>query len=283
MSFSRSLSIGVAFKPMHFDAALADLAAVDFFEVHAENYLGAGGEPHRQLQALGDRRPLTIHGVGLSLGGHAAPDARHLQRLRQLLQRHPPRFFSEHLAWSSHGKAWVPDLLPLAYDDAAFLRVAAHIDAAQEALGRRLLIENPSTYLALGDPLAEVDFLAALHRHTGCGLLLDINNAVVSCHNHGADVQAYLDRFELDAVEQIHLAGHSRRRLDDGSELCIDDHGSALSAPVLALYARVLERAGPRPTLVEWDNDVPDWPVLVNEVARTRRAAVRALGLAVGA
>ena len=283
MSFSRSLAVGVAFKPAHFDAALADLPAVDFFEVHAENYLGAGGEPHRQLQALGEHRPLTIHGVGLSLGGFAAPDARHLQRLSLLLQRHPAQFFSEHLAWSGHGEAWVPDLLPLAYDDDAFIRVAAHIDAAQDALGMRLLLENPSTYLALGDPLAEVDFLTALHRHTGCGLLLDINNAVVSCHNHGADVHAYLDRFALNAVEQIHLAGHSHRRLDDGSELCIDDHGSAMSAQVLALYARVLERAGPRPTLVEWDNDLPEWPVLAHEVARARGTAVRALGQAVGA
>jgi uncharacterized protein (UPF0276 family) len=280
MSFSRSLAIGLAFKAVHFDCALADLAAIDFFEVHAENYLGAGGEPHRQLQVLGERRPLTIHGVGLSLGGVASPEARHLQRLGQLLQRHPAQLFSEHLAWSGHGSAWVPDLLPLAYDDAAFARVAAHLDAAQESLGRRFLIENPSTYLPLGEPLAEVDFLLELHRHTGCGLLLDINNAVVSCHNHGANVLAYLDRFPLEAVEEIHLAGHSRRRLEDGTELLIDDHGSAVAAQTLELYQRVLERGGPRPTLIEWDNDLPDWTELTHEVTRARGAAARALGQA---
>ena len=280
MSFARSLAIGVAFKPAHFDAVLADdLAAVDFFEVHAENYLGAGGEPHRQLQALRERRPITIHGVGLSLGGASAPDAHHLQRLRQLLQRHPAQVFSEHLAWSSHGAICLPDLLPLAWDDATFVRVAAHIDAAQTALGRHLLIENPSTYLALGDHLAEADFLTALHQKTGCGLLLDLNNVVVSCHNRGTDVQAYLDRFALHAVDQIHLAGHSRRLLDDGSELCIDDHGSAVSAQVLALYADVLSRIGPRPTLLEWDNDVPDWPVLAAELARIRDTACAALAI----
>jgi hypothetical protein len=280
MSFARSLAIGVAFKPAHFDAVMADdLAAVDFFEVHAENYLGAGGEPHRQLQALRERRPITIHGVGLSLGGASAPDTLHLHRLRQLLQRHPPQVFSEHLAWSSHGAICMPDLLPLAYDDDAFIRVAAHIDAAQVALGTRLLIENPSTYLALGDQLAEADFLNALHQHTGCGLLLDLNNVVVSCHNHGADALAYLDRLALHAVDQIHLAGHSRRLLDDGSELCIDDHGSVVSAQVLALYAGVLGRIGPRPTLLEWDNDVPAWPVLAAELARIRDTACGALAI----
>ncbi len=277
MDFANSPAIGLSFKPRHFADALANVAAVDFFEVHAENYLGAGGEPHRQLHALGELRPLTIHGIGLSLGGHDMPDARHLQRLRALLQRHPPQIFSEHLAWSSHGPMWVPDLLPVAYDDATFVRVAAHIDAAQNSLGRPLLIENPSTYLALGEPLAEAEFLAALHQRTGCGLLLDINNVAVSCHNHGADPRAYLQRFALHAVAQIHLAGHSRRVLSDGSELCIDDHGSAASDGVLALYAEVLAHTGPRPTLIEWDNEVPAWPVLAAEVARVRGTAIRVL------
>jgi uncharacterized protein (UPF0276 family) len=277
MSFTRTLAFGVAFKPEHFDGVLMELATIDFFEVHAENYLGGGGEWHRQLHALGKLRPLTIHGVGLSLGGASAPDAHHLQRLRQLLQRHPPQIFSEHLAWSSHGSAWLPDLLPLAYDDDSFIRVAAHIDAAQNALGRRLLIENPATYLALGEPLAEADFLTALHQHTGCGLLLDLNNVVVSCNNHGSNPQAYLRRFTLPAVEQIHLAGHSRRVLDDGSTLCIDDHGSAVPASVLALYAEVLARGCRCPTLIEWDNEVPGWPVLAAELARVRSAASRDL------
>jgi uncharacterized protein len=277
MSFAHSLAIGVAFKPAHFRAVLADLEAVDFLEVHAENYLGAGGTPHRQLQALGEHRPLTIHGVGLSLGGASAPNSLHLQRLRHLLQRHPAQVFSEHLAWSSHGTTWLPDLLPLAYDDATFNRVATHIDVAQTALGRRLLIENPSTYLALGDPLAEADFLNALHRHTGCGLLLDINNVAVSCHNHTADPQTYLRRLNLDAVDQIHLAGNSSVVLDDGGELRVDDHGSAPSGQVMVLYADVLRRSGPRPTLIEWDNDVPEWPVLAAELARTRATARCAL------
>jgi uncharacterized protein len=273
MSFTRKLAFGVAFKPAYFDAVMMDLATVDFFEVHAENYLGAGGEPHRQLQSLVESRPLTIHGVGLSLGGASSPDKHHLQRLRQLLQRYPAPVFSEHLAWSSHGENWLPDLLPLAYDDGSFVRVAAHIDAAQNALGRRLLIENPATYLALGEPLAEADFLTALHQHTGCGLLLDLNNVLVSCSNHGADPHAYLDRFTLAAVEQVHLAGHSRRVLDDGAMLCIDDHGSAVSEAVLTLYAKVLAQGCRCPTLIEWDNELPAWPLLANELARARHVA----------
>lgn len=277
MSFSHSQWIGVAYKPTHFHDVLADLESVDFFEVHAENYLGAGGAPHRQLRALSDLKPLTIHGVGLSLGGISAPDPHHLERLRQLLQRYPAQVFSEHLAWSSHGNFWLPDLLPLAYDDAAFIRVADHIDAAQSALGRRLLIENPSTYLALGDPLSEADFLNALHRQTGCGFLLDISNVAVSCHNHSADPQAYLLRLDLNAVHQIHLAGHSSLALDDGSELHIDDHGSAPSEQVMALYEGVLLRSGPRPTLIEWDNDVPEWKILAGALARTRETALGAL------
>ncbi len=278
MSFKRSLSIGVGFKSAHFEAVMSDdLAAVDFLEVHAENYVGDGGNPHRQLHALGERWPLTIHGVGLSLGGARAPDIVHLGRLRKLLRRHPAQLFSEHLAWSGHDGIWLPDLLPLAYDDAAFLRVAEHIDAAQTALGRRLLIENPASYLAAGDHLAEADFLNALHQRTGCGLLLDLNNVAVSCHNQGVDTKVYIDRLTFDAIEQFHLAGHSRRLLDDGTELLIDDHGSAASGEVLALYGDALRRAGPRPTLIEWDHNLPDWPVLAAEVERVRQSAVHAL------
>lgn len=265
--------LGVAFKPAFFDAVLADGAVVDFFEVHAENYLGAGGEPHRQLHQLGARWPLSIHGVGLSLGGLQAPDAGHVARIKQLLHRHPAALFSEHLAWSSHGDVCLPDLLPIDYDDAAFVRVAAHIDALQDALGRRVLIENPSRYLRHGDPLAEVGFLSALHQHTGCGLLLDLNNVVVSCHNQGLQPRAYLSQFPFRAVQQIHLGGHSQRELETGATLAIDDHASAIPEPVLDLYVETLQATGPVPTLIEWDHAVPEWPVLRAELARVRHAA----------
>lgn len=277
MPTARSVEIGVGFKPGHFDALQEDMTAADFFEIHAENYLGAGGTPHRQLTAIHTRRPVSIHGVGLSLGGVQAPDPRHLQRLKDLLHRYPTRLFSEHLAWSSHGGNWLPDLLPIAYDEASFRRVASHVTQTQETLGRPILIENPSTYLALADPRSETDFLAELSRTTGCRLLLDLSNLVVSCRNHGHSPDAYLDRFTVDRVSQIHLAGHRVQTLPTGGQLRIDDHGSAVADDVLALYRTTLRRCGAVPTLLEWDNDVPTWPVLAAELKRIRAFAGAAL------
>lgn len=260
---------GIGFKPMHAAALLADGTDLDFVEVHAENCMGAGGPVHAQLDAVRARFPLSVHGVGLSIGGTDPLDAAHLQRLKRVVERFEPASVSEHLAWCSHGPHFFNDLLPIAYDEATLVRVVAHVRQVQDVLGRRLLIENPSTYVEpAGSAMEEADFLAELVARSGCGLLLDLNNVIVSCGNRGGAPQAFLARLPLDAVGEIHLAGHARETLDDGSVLRIDDHGSAVGTETWALYAAVIERLGPCPTLVEWDTDVPAFEVLAGE-ART--------------
>lgn len=253
---------GVGFKSAHFDAIMQDADAPAFFEIHAENYMGDGGSAHARLAALRERFALSFHGVGLSIGAMAGLDREHLKRLRILCDRYAPESFSEHLAWSSHGLNFFNDLLPLPYNEETLARVCAHIDQTQDALGRAMLLENPATYLQFAaTTMPETEFLAEIVRRTGCGLLLDINNVFVACTNHCADPDAYLDAFPLAHVREIHLAGHDIAE-GEGEPLLIDAHGSPIADPVWALYARTLARTGPMPTLVEWDNDVPDWPVL---------------------
>jgi uncharacterized protein (UPF0276 family) len=259
---------GLGFKPEHFDAIMARPGTVGFYEVHAENYMGAGGAPHAMLAALRRDHALSLHGVGLSIGGAGPLDPDHLARLRRLVDRYEPASFSEHLAWSSHGAAWLNDLLPLPYTDETLAVVADHIDAAQAALGRRLLLENPASYLGFAEShLAETEFLGALVARTGCGLLLDVNNVFVSAVNLNADPRAYLADFPLEAVGEIHLAGHEAEDLPEGV-LLIDSHGRPVAEPVWTLYAEVIARTGPLPTLIEWDNDVPAFDVLAAEAAR---------------
>ncbi len=259
---------GVGFKPAHFPAIRADATGIGFFEVHAENYMGAGGLPHVQLAALHADRPLSIHGVGLSIGGPRGLDPDHLRRLRTLCDRHAPESFSEHLAWSSHGADFLNDLLPLPYTDETLSLVCDHVDQVQDALGRRILLENPATYLTFAQStIPETSFLTEIARRTGCGLLLDVNNVFVSCTNHGQDPRAWLADLPLGLVGEIHLAGHATETLPSGP-LLIDSHGTPVAEPVWTLYAQVIARTGPLPTLVEWDNDVPDWPVLQAEAAR---------------
>jgi uncharacterized protein len=263
---------GVGYKPQHFDALLADPGAVGWLEVHAENYMGDGGRPLAQLRHLAARFPISVHGVGLSIGGEAPPDAAHLAHLRHLCDWLQPASFSEHLAWSSHDTTYLNDLLPLPYTSATLARVCDHIDAVQDALGRRMLLENPSTYLAFADTtMDEVDFLAAIAARTGCGLLLDVNNVFVSATNQGFDPAAYIRRFPLHLVGEIHLGGHAADADDHGAPLLIDSHGQPVADPVWALYTQVIAAGGPRPTLIEWDNDVPDWPVLAAEAALAAR------------
>ncbi len=257
---------GLGFKPEHYAQAVP--APVGFYEVHAENYLGAGGAPHAMLERLHRDHPLSVHGVGLSIGGAGPLDAGHLARLKALLARHQPESFSEHLAWSSHGAAWLNDLLPLPYTDQTLATVCAHVDQVQHTLGRRMLLENPATYVTFAQSTwAEVDFLAEVVRRTGCGLLLDVNNVFVSATNHGFDPLAYLAGFPLAAVGEIHLAGHESDPVL-GPALLIDSHSRPVADPVWGLYAQVLDRTGPVPTLIEWDNDVPAFDVLLAEVAR---------------
>lgn len=267
---------GIGFKPEHLQALLASPGTVDFVEVHAENYMGAGGPAHAQLASIRAAHPLSVHGVGLSLGGAAPIDRIHLARLRAVADRYEAAAVSEHLAWSTHAGCYFGDLLPLAYDDASLQRTVAHVSQAQEGLGRQLSIENPSTYLPLaGSAMDEVDFLRELSARSGCALLLDINNVVVSCRNHGADPADYLDRFPLERVAQIHLAGHARLSLDDGTALRIDDHGSPVDDETWALFADVVARTGALPTLIEWDTDVPDFDTLAAEATLARRAVLR--------
>ncbi len=254
---------GVGFKPQHFKDIIAAPQPLGFFEVHAENYMGAGGPPHAQLGALRGRYPLSIHGVGLSIGSIEPLDRRHLARLKALCDRYEPESFSEHLAWSSHDGIYFNDLLPLPYTSNTLARVAQHIDEVQSVLGRTMLLENPSSYIRLADStIPEVDFLAEISRRTGCGLLLDINNVFVSARNHATAPLAYLEKFPLDRVNEIHLGGHHEDIDDAGAPLLIDDHGSPVAEAVWTLYQHVVDRTGPIPTLIEWDNDIPDWPTL---------------------
>jgi hypothetical protein len=259
---------GLGFKPEHFEDIRAARPALGFFEVHAENYMGAGGLPHVQLAALRADYAISLHGVGLSLGGPRPPDPAHLARLRRLVDRYAPESFSEHLAWSSHDEGYLNDLLPLPYTGETLRRVAEHVDAVQSALGCRMLLENPSTYLLFAESTwAETDFLAEIARRTGCGLLLDVNNVFVSATNHRTDPRAYLAAFPLERVGEIHLGGHAEERLAEGP-LLIDAHGTPVADPVWALYGEVIRRGGPRPTLIEWDNDVPAFAVLLAEADR---------------
>lgn len=260
---------GLGFKPEHFAAIAARPLAVGFYEVHAENYMGAGGAPHAMLEALHADHALSVHGVGLSIGGAGPLDGDHLERLRTLLARHRPESFSEHLAWSSHGAAWLNDLLPLPYTDQTLTTVCEHVDRVQDTLGRRMLLENPATYVTFeSSTWAETEFLRQIVRRTGCGLLLDINNVFVSATNHRFDPRAYLAEFPLDAVGEIHLAGHEAESLPGGAALLIDSHSRPVVDPVWTLCAEVLARIGPCPVLVEWDNDVPGFDVLLSEAGR---------------
>ena len=268
---------GVGFKPEHFAAILAGPPDVAFFEVHAETYMGDGGPPHRRLEAIRENYPLSLHGVGLSIGSPRPLDRDHLARLKVLIRRYRPAQFSEHLAWSSHDEGFLADLLPLPYDDETLALVCRHIDETQETLATRLLLENPSTYVQFVDSaISETEFLAEVVRRTGCGLLLDVNNVFVSATNHGFDPFAYLAAFPLGQVGEIHLAGYADAVDDQGAPLLIDAHNSPVRATVWSLYEEAVRRLGPTPTLIEWDNDIPPWPTLLAEARRAETAMARA-------
>lgn len=271
---------GVGFKPQHFADLQSDAFPPGFIEVHAENYMGGGGLPHAQLTALRESMPLSLHGVGLSIGGEGPLDSAHLDRLGKLIARYDPAAFSEHLAWSTHDGRFFNDLLPLTYDTRTLIRVCTHIDEVQDRLDRQLLLENPSTYLEFeSSTYCEPDFLAAIVRRTGCGLLLDVNNVYVSCHNNRHDPMAYLAALPLQSVREIHLAGHAVESDEDGDRILIDDHGSPVVDAVWALYAHVLARTGRIATLIEWDTHVPAYAIL-REEARRAQAILDDVGVA---
>ncbi len=263
------VAAGVGYKPQHYQDILDGPETVAWLEIHAENYMGDGGRPLAQLRKLAERFPISVHGVGMSIGGEAPLDSEHLARLKHLVDWLDPASFSEHLAWSTHDSHFLNDLLPLPYNSATLERVCDHIDEVQNMVGRRMLLENPSSYLAFSDStLAEIDFLTEITQRTGCGLLLDVNNVFVSAVNQQTDADSYIDGFPLHLVGEIHLGGHEDDADESGAPLLIDSHSREVIDPVWALYERTVMRGGPKPTLIEWDNDVPDWPVLASEARR---------------
>ena len=258
---------GIGLRFQHHEAVLASRPDVAWLEVHTENYLGGGPSIHT-LDAIRRDYPISLHGVGLSLGSADGLDVAHLRRIREVVRRIEPGLVSEHLSWSSTGGTWLADLLPLPLTDEALEVFCRHVDQAQDVLQRQILVENPSTYLRYRhSTIAEWDFIAAVARRTGCGILCDVNNIYVSACNHGWDARTYLAALPAGAIGEIHLAGHALKQLDGGQILRIDDHGSRVARDVWMLYAQALGRFGAVPTLVEWDTNVPALDVLLAEAA----------------
>jgi uncharacterized protein len=266
---------GVGLRFAHHRAVLDERPAAAWFEVHAENYMG-GGKPLAYLESIRRDYPIALHGVALSLGSAEGLDARHLQRLAALARRIEPVLVSEHLAWAASGGTHFPDLLPLPLTEESLAIVCRNVEHAQHALRRRLLVENPSSYLRYRhSTIAEPEFLAAVAARTGCGILCDVNNIYVSACNHGFDASGYLHALPAEAVAQFHLAGHRVRTLEDGRVIRIDDHGSRVAREVWSLFAEALALFGPRATLVEWDTNLPPLGVLLNEASRADAVLAR--------
>ncbi|WP_445495736.1 MNIO family bufferin maturase [Photorhabdus sp. SF281] len=263
---------GIGLKPEHFRAILRDKPNIGFFEIHAENYLVAGGPFHQTLTAIRQDYPLSIHGVGLSIGGENPLNQTHLQRVAALVERYQPAIFSEHLAWSTHNDLFLNDLLPLPYTDVTLIRVCEHIDQVQNALRRPILLENPSTYIEFSaSTMSETDFISEVIRRTGCGLLLDVNNLYISGVNHNRCPRQMLFELPLHRVGEIHLAGYTENRDGAGDLLLIDSHDSHVTGPVWDLYNKTLRETGPIATLIEWDSNIPPLDVLLNEASHAQR------------
>lgn len=263
--------VGVGLKAQHYDEVLSSKPTLAFFEVHAENYMMPGGAHHRYLEAICESFPLSLHGVGMSLGSADGLNRKHLKQFKAVVDRYRPWLVSEHLAWSRAGDTYLNDLLPLPLTRESLRIVTDNVNAMQDAIGRKILVENPSSYLAFTeDEMPEVEFLTALADAAGCGLLLDVNNVYVSGRNMGWDVAGYLDSVPASLVGEIHLAGHLTREVE-GETLRIDDHGRRVCDEVWDLYKGVIERIGPRPTLIEWDSNIPALADLVNEAEKARR------------
>lgn len=259
---------GVGLRSAHHGDALAGPVPVGWLEVHSENYVGAGGPPLRYLETLRAERPISLHGVGLSLGSTDPLDIEHLRQLKRLIGRIEPGLVSEHLSWSSQGGRYLNDLLPLPHTEAALKHVCDRLGRVQDYLGRTLLIENPATYLQYRTAdYSESGFLNELARRSGCGILLDVNNLYVSSHNLHWNPADYLAELDGERIGELHLAGHALRTIDSAS-LLLDTHAGPVAAPVWQLYRQVLERFGRRPTLIEWDAELPTWPVLLHEAAK---------------
>ena len=259
---------GIGLRAQHYREVLEQRPAIGWFEVHSENYFGDGGAPLNYLEQIRAHYPLSLHGVGLSLGSADDLNRAHLQKLRALIERFEPALVSEHLCWSSIGGRYLNDLLPLPYTEEALHHVGARIREAQDFLGRQILIENVSSYLEFAhSTIPEWEFLAAVTAASGCGILLDVNNVYVSAMNHGFDAARYLRALPTAAIREMHLAGFSVNRYEDG-EILIDTHGAPVAEPVWTLYRQALRQFGPLPTLIEWDTDIPPLAVLQDEMRR---------------
>lgn len=261
-------SAGIGLRETHYQQVVSERPAAGWFEVHSENFFGAGGWPHRVLETVRRDYPVSFHGVGLSLGSTDPLDPDHLGRLRELVECYQPGLVSEHVAWGSFDGVHANDLLPLPYTEEALDHLCRRVDTVQEALGRTILMENPSTYVQFAESvIPEAEFLAALAARTGCGLILDLNNLFVNASNHGWDTRHYLATLDADAIGEFHLAGHVRRRFADG-EILIDTHNAPVCSEVWTLFDQAVTRYGPKPALVEWDSDLPAFAVLQAEAAR---------------
>jgi len=259
---------GIGLRATHYREVLDTRPAVAWWEVHSENYFGDGGAPHHYLERIRAHYPLSLHGVGLSLGSTDPLNRTHLEKLKQLIRRYEPALVSDHLSWSSVGGTYLNDLLPLPYSEEALEHLARRIDEAQEFLGRQILVENPSTYLEFVDScIPEVEFLSALVERSGCALLLDVNNVYVSATNHGFDARRYIQSVPAAAVHEIHLAGHTAKNFDDGTIL-IDTHDDLVCDAVWQLYGETIDHLGRRPTLIEWDAKLPPLSVLISEAKK---------------
>ena len=269
-------SAGIGLRSQHLDELLKPPVRPAFLEVHAENYLRPSPSLEKVLRLRHDFE-FSLHAVGLSLGSADGVGEAHLEQIARLVERLQPTLISEHLSWSCFEGRYFNDLLPLPYTEEALDIVGRNIGRLQDRLGRQVAIENPSAYLGFRhSTLTEAEFLDELARRSGCGLLLDINNMAVTAHNLGLDPADWLNELPGEAITQFHLAGHSRNLLDDGSTILIHDHGSRVCREVWSLFDEVLQRFGPRPTLVEWDSNIPTLAVLLDEAARADRALAQA-------
>jgi uncharacterized protein len=278
-------SAGIGLKPQHYEALLGPICPSgrpDWVEVHPQNYFGGGGPPHRWLTAIAEEYPLSFHSVGLSLGSADGLNEHDLDRLATLCERYQPASVSDHLSFSGNAHNRFADLLPVPYTHPSLDHFAGEIGKVQDRLKRRILIENPSRFLAyLGDEMSEVEFIECLISQSGCGLLFDINNVEVSATNLGFSAEAYVDAIDADWVGEIHLAGHSVEHHDSGP-LLIDDHGSCVTDTTWSLYRRFIERAGAKPTLIEWDTDVPAYTALMAEAGKAQMIIDEACNVLVG-
>ncbi len=272
---------GIGLKAEHYRDLLETKPDIGFLEIHAENYMGDGGAPHRYLTALREHYPISLHGVGLSIGGSRPLDHDHLRRLKRLEDIYQPGLFSEHLAWSTHEAGYLADLLPLPYTEITLERACNHIDETQRFMKRQMLLENPSSYLVFEESTySETDFIREIVKRTGCGLLFDINNVYVSVHNLKTDARSYIADYPLQFVQEVHLAGHDIAIDGDGDTVLIDAHGSPVVDDVWDIYAEVIARTGPLPTLIERDNNLPELASLVAEAHKADHYMSQCHGLA---